>query len=185
MKLVILCTLLSSISLAAVAQSDAPSGPASSSATSSETQSVTIGAMSPKYDVTQGVRQMSPDEFGKYTGSYDLSNGKSLSLFSRGLKKYAVIQGEARHEIVATRGNTFVSTDKQLKMTIDKLDNGDAKGELLIASAQPQTDAPPQPVAQVSPRKSSHMVAHATPMKSKQKVAHVATLKTKQVVASL
>jgi len=177
MKIAILCTLLSSFSLAALAQSEAP--------TTTDTPSITIGAMSPKYDVTQGVRQMSPDEFGKYTGSYDLSNGKSLSLFTRGMKKYAVIQGEARHEIVATRSNTFVSTDKQLKMTIDKQENGDAQGELLIASAQPQTDAPPQPVAQVSPHKSSHMVAHTTPMKSKQKVAHVATLKTKQVVASL
>jgi hypothetical protein len=173
------------LSLAALAQSEAPVG----SDTHSDTQSVTIGAALPKYDVTQGVRPMSPDEFGKYTGSYDLSNGKSLSLFTRGLKKYAVIQGEPVHEIVATRENTFVSKDSQLKMTIDRHENGDARGELLIASAQPQVEpqtAPaPQPVAQAGSRKSRHMVAHATSLKSKQAVANVKTLKSKQVVASL
>ena len=75
---------------------------------------------------------MSRDEFNRYAGSYDLANGKSFSLFSRGLKKYAKLEGGVWHEIVATRENSFVSLDKQLRMTIVLADNGDASGELLI-----------------------------------------------------
>ena len=121
MKIIILAGILSTLSLAALAQSGV------------DTQTVNIGAVSPKYDLSQGHRVMSADEFGQFAGSYDLSNGKTLSLFTRGQKKYAAIQGEARHELVATRENSFVSVDRQLKMTIVKDENGDAKGELLIA----------------------------------------------------
>jgi hypothetical protein len=181
MKTIILCTLLSSISFAVLAQSDAPP--------SSDTPSITIGAKLPKYDLTQGVRQMQPDEFGKYVGSYELSNGKSLSLFLRGQKKYAMIDDEAMHEIVATRANTFVAKDQQLMMTIDRKEDGDAGGEVLFVTAQPQTVPQAQPVAQVSSHKSKQVVAHVTPRKSKQAVARVTApttpLKSKQLVASL
>jgi hypothetical protein len=175
MKIIILGTLLSMASLAALADTGSDTNAAP------DTQSVTIGATSPKYDVTQGKLPMSRDDFAEFTGSYDLANGKSLSLFTRGLKKYAVIGGEARHEIVATRANTFVSLDKQLKMTIARSENGDATGEVLIAQAQtqPQTAPEAQPVAKVSTHKSKQMVAHASQKKSKQ---HVLT--STQMVAS-
>lgn len=131
MKIIILGGILSTFSLAALAQSGM------------DTQTVNVGAVSPKYDLSQGTRIMPADEFGQFTGSYDLSNGKTLSLFARGEKKYAVVEGGDRHEIVATRANSFVSVDQQLKMTIVRDDNGDAKGELLIAG--------PQQLARVSP----------------------------------
>jgi hypothetical protein len=145
MKPIILAGILSTLSLAAFAQSTEQS--------TVDTQSVTVGAVSPKYDVSKGTRIMTAEEFGNFTGSYDLSNGKSLSLFTRGQKKYAVIDGEARHELVATRANSFVSVDNQLKMTIVRDDNGDAKGELLIAG--------PAQVAQAIPHTKSAQVAQA------------------------
>ena len=126
MKKIILVGILALSSVAALAQSGADS------------QSVTVNAVSPKYDLANGIRPMAPDEFRRFAGSYDLANGKSLSLFTRGFKKYAAIEGGAWHEIAATRANTFVSLDKQLKMTIDLADNGDASGEVLIAAGPQQ-----------------------------------------------
>jgi len=125
MKKIILVGILSLSSLAALAQSGADNG------------SVTVSGVSPKYDLANGIRPMAPDEFRRFAGSYDLANGQSLSLFTRGFKKYAALQGGTWHEIAATRANTFVSLDKQLKMTIVLEDNGDASGEVLIAGPGP------------------------------------------------
>ena len=152
MKIIILASILSTFSLAALAQSEI------------DTQTVNIGAVSPKYDVSHGTRVMPADEFGQFTGTYDLSNGKTLSLFSRGQKKYAVVEGGDRHEIVATRENSFVSVDQQLKMTIARDDNGDAKGELLIAG--------PQALARISPAPQKHARASSGPQQLARASAH-------------
>ena len=146
MKKIILVGILALSSVAALAQSG-----------TDNQGNVTVSGVSPKYDLANGVRPMSADEFGRFAGSYDLANGKSLSLFSRGLKKYAVVEGGARHEIVATRANTFVSKDQQLKMTIDLADNGDASGELLIAGPTQVAQATKPQVAQAG----KHQVAQA------------------------
>ena len=126
MKKIILVGIFALSSVAALAQSGADS------------QSVTVSGVSPKYDLANGIRPMAPDEFGRFARTYDLANGKSLSLYSRGFKKYAALDDGAWHEIVATRANTFVSLDKQLKMTIVLADNDDASGELLMAAEPDQ-----------------------------------------------
>lgn len=117
MKNLILASLLSALSLAAFAQNE----------------SVTVSVSGQK----NIVRSMPTDEFGKFTGSYELADGRSLALFSRGLKKYAKLNGEAWHEIAATSSHSFVSLDKHLEMTIDRRDNGDVGGELLIRNGEP------------------------------------------------
>jgi len=123
MKNLILSAVLSACSLAAAAQNSA-------------SDTVTISAAAQKNSL-ENRRSMLPDEFHKFAGSYELANGKSLALFTRGLKKYAKLQDEAWHEIVATSANSFVSLDKHLEMTIERKDNGDIGGELLIRGQEP------------------------------------------------
>ncbi|HXA48440.1 MAG TPA: hypothetical protein VNW52_12470 [Burkholderiaceae bacterium] len=126
MKIFVLASILGALSLTVVAQT-------------SNNETVTIKAS--KSAQAQQPRGMAPDEFGRFTGSYSLSNGSSLALFSRGLKKYAALHGEAWHEIVATSSNSFVAVDKQLQMTIQRHENGEVTGELLIAASPDQVAA--------------------------------------------
>jgi hypothetical protein len=94
---------------------------------------VTINAAGPAITLPSEPRVMTPSDFGKFAGSYTLSNGKTLSLFVRASTKYAVIEGGPMHALVATSGNSFVAKDKQLALTIELHDHGDATGEVLIA----------------------------------------------------
>lgn len=120
MKKLILISILSALSLAATAQS------------ASDTDTVTISGAEQKITLPSNYSKMWPEDFYAYKGSYDLSNGKSLFVFSRGSKMYAQVEDQPGHEIVAATSNTFVALDKQLKMTIDLHDNGDVSGELLM-----------------------------------------------------
>jgi hypothetical protein len=123
MKNFVLLTLLGAMALTSAAQS------------ASKDETITISGT--KSETVQAVRPMAPDEFVQFTGSYELSNGNSLALFSRGLKKYAALHGEAWHEIVATSGNSFIAKDHQLKIDIYREDNGLVHGDLYL----PQTVA--------------------------------------------
>jgi hypothetical protein len=96
---------------------------------------VTINGAGPAITLPAEPRIMSAQEFGKFVGSYELANGKTLSLFVRGDLKFAAIKGEASHVLVAKSGNTFVAKDKQLAVTIDLHENSDVTGEVLIAAA--------------------------------------------------
>lgn len=118
MKRFILLSILSAFALTATAQS------------TSNNENITIsGATS---DTIHKAQPMSADEFNEFSGSYELSNGNSLALFTRGLKKYAALHGEAWHELDATSSHSFVAKDKQLQMTIWRHENGDVSGELLM-----------------------------------------------------
>lgn len=118
MKTFVLASILGAFAFSAAAQ------------TTGNSETVTISGA--KAGASQQVRTMSPDEFNRFSGSYELSNGQSLALFTRGLKKYAALHGEAWHELVATSSNSFVSKDKQLQMTIDVNESGEVRGELLM-----------------------------------------------------
>ena len=78
---------------------------------------------------------MMPDEFYKFVGTYDLSNGMSLSMFNRGSFLYAQLNDQLRHRIVATTPDTFVSMDKQLKIKVDLDENGEASGEVYLPAS--------------------------------------------------
>jgi hypothetical protein len=125
MKKFVLLTLLGAMTLTSVAQ------------TATKDETVTISGS--KAEMMHATRSMSPSEFGRFTGSYELSNGNSLALFSRGLKKFAALHGEAWHEIVATSDNSFVAKDHQLKLDIYREDDGTVHGDLYLPRDVAQT----------------------------------------------
>ena len=108
--------------------------------TEKELETVTITESAEKITIPNRLYKMWPEEFYKFKGGYDLSNGQVLALFDRGRRMYAQIGDQPRHEIVATAQNAFVALDRQLKMRIDLHDNGEASGELyMVVPAQSQS----------------------------------------------
>lgn len=69
--------------------------------------------------------------FDDFKGGYDLSNGEAMTLFSRGLRMYAVIGDRPMTEILAARRNEFVAADAQFKMTLAE-GQGEVTGEVLL-----------------------------------------------------
>lgn len=118
MRTMIVFSLLSALSLPVLAQS-------------SDVSSVTIKPHSIKPEVQQHYR-MSPDEFGQFVATYDLSNGMSITLFNRGFNLYAKLSNESPERIVAMSGNSFVSKESLLKIRIDLKDDGEVGGEVQI-----------------------------------------------------
>jgi hypothetical protein len=66
-----------------------------------------------------------------FKGGYDLSNGEAMTLFSRGLRMYAVIGDRPMTEILAARRNEFVAANAQFKMTLAQ-GQGEVTGEVLL-----------------------------------------------------
>jgi hypothetical protein len=73
-------------------------------------------------------KKMWPDQYEAYKGAYNLSNGQTLSIRSFGTNMVAYIDNDKWHKLVAVAPNTFVALDRQLKMEINLLDDGDANG---------------------------------------------------------
>ena len=125
MKKIILLSLLGLTALTSIAQ------------TAPKDSTVTISGV--RSDLTEQVRPIGAGEFNQFAGSYELSNGNSLALFTRGLKKYAALHGESWHELVATSANSFASKDRQLKIDIYRDDNGTVHGDVYIPKEVVQT----------------------------------------------
>ncbi|HEU4375238.1 MAG TPA: hypothetical protein VFS02_17210 [Telluria sp.] len=70
-------------------------------------------------------------DFDVYKGGYELSNGETMELFSRGTHMFAVIGERPRTEMVAASPNEFVAVDKQFKMTLAR-QSGEVTGEVLL-----------------------------------------------------
>lgn len=105
---------------------------AASAQTVNGSDTVTITSPGPVISLPSQPRIMSQLEFSKFVGTYELSNGQTLSLFVRGNAKYAALKGEASHELVAKSGNSFVAKDRQLAVTIDLHDMAEPGGEVLM-----------------------------------------------------
>ena len=120
MKKFALVSILSTLSLVAAAQS-APNA-----------DTVTISGTERAISLPSQYYKMWPVEFYEYKGAYSLSDGKSLTVFNRGQKMYAKVEGQDAHEIVAAASNVFVALDEKLKMRIDLHDDGSVGGELLM-----------------------------------------------------
>ncbi|MBI3229250.1 MAG: hypothetical protein HYZ45_03430 [Burkholderiales bacterium] len=97
--------------------------------TADKVESVTVKAN------TSASYKMWPADFYQFKGSYELANGQVLSLTSQGRQMFAQIEGQDRHEIVATGRNSFVALDRQLKMRIDWQANGTVSGEVYVGGA--------------------------------------------------
>lgn len=123
MRTMIVFSLLSALSLPVLAQS-------------SDVNSVTI-----KPHITNPTAQqhyyMSPDEFGRFVATYDLSNGMSLSLYYKGFTMYAKLNNEFPDRLVATSMNSFESKDSMLRIHINLSNEGEASGEVQIPIISP------------------------------------------------
>jgi hypothetical protein len=93
---------------------------------------VTVPGNSLRIDVPEHPRYMMRQDFKKFVGVYDLSNGDTLELRLAGAVKYARIGQQEEHRIVATDHNAFVALDRQLKVRIDHNDDGSVDGELVM-----------------------------------------------------
>ena len=112
MKTMIIASVLSAAAAGALAQ------PAPQPAQQvQDNTTVTITAKGPTIDLPAYPRSMPARDFAQFTGSYELANGDSVALFSRGLKKYAKLHNGAWHEVVAASGTSFVAKDQRLKVT--------------------------------------------------------------------
>jgi hypothetical protein len=98
---------------------------------------VNISGVHVKRDENPMTRYMSEYEFTKFKRTYELSNGDTLSLFSRSNLKYAKLGDGNWHSIVATGSNSFVSMDHQLKMEINLKDDETVSGYLWIPASSP------------------------------------------------
>ena len=108
---------------------------------------VTITAKGPAISLPAHTYSMSRGEFSQFTGSHELTNGNSVALFARGLKKYAALHGEPWHEVVAVGGDSFVAKDRQLKVSFARDDFGQVTGgEVLML-------VPADRISRVAPRK--------------------------------
>lgn len=83
-------------------------------------------------DEIQSPTYMSEAEFAKFERTYELSNGNTLSLFSRSDTKYAKLGEGSWHRIVATGPNSFISNDHQLEMAIQVQNDDKVSGYLLM-----------------------------------------------------
>jgi hypothetical protein len=75
--------------------------------------------------------RMFPGDFDIYKGAYDLSNGETMVLNSRGRRMFAEVGDRPRVELVAASPHEFVAVDRQLKMKLQE-NFGEITGEVLL-----------------------------------------------------
>ena len=109
-----------------------------SAQTTPSDSNVTIVGKSLSAAKAADARHMDQVDFYHFAGSYDLANGDTLSLANHGSLFFAKVGGQAWHRIVSTGDNSFVALDQQLKMRIDRKDDGNVSGEVLIAAPASQ-----------------------------------------------
>ena len=115
-----LASLLSALAMSAAAQTAPPA------------ETVRVPATAPRFALPDQPYRMSEAELYTLKGDYDLSNGKTLYVFSHGYALYAQVNNEARHRIVPASANTFVGTDRQLKLVLNQHDDGSIDGALTM-----------------------------------------------------
>ncbi len=123
---------------------------AASAQPTSDSNTVTITGNQKSIVLPASPRTMDEQEFSKFTGSYELSNGDSIALFSSAGVKYAALHGQPAHALVAKNGNTFVARDLQLAVTLDKGDDGKVGGEVLMVAPADKTAGTQQHVVSVA-----------------------------------
>ncbi len=100
----------------------------------SDDSTVTITGKGPTIDLPEHAHSMPASRFALFTGSYELANGDSVALFSRGRLKFAKLHGGAWHEVVAASGTSFVAKDRKLKITFVADEDGRlVGGDVLMA----------------------------------------------------
>jgi hypothetical protein len=117
MKISILASALGAAAIGAVAQPVQQQTPEMQQIFDDSPNTVTITGKGPTIDLPAYSHSMTAGEYSRYAGSYELVNGDSVALFTRGLKKYAKLHGGAWHEMVAATDASFIAKDRKLKVT--------------------------------------------------------------------
>lgn len=97
-----------------------------------DSQVVAVPAHSHRIEVPARPHYMMRIDFEKFAGEYELSNGDTLQLWRRSGLMYARIGQQAELRIVATSRNAFVALNRQMKVRIDRHDDGSVSGEMVV-----------------------------------------------------
>lgn len=108
--------------------------PFAASAQSVDQQGSTVRVPAP-LSIDLPARTLSPalTNFDNYQGAYDLSDGRVISLTKRGTHIYAEIDGMEKVQLVAADMNSFVATDRTMKLNLGHRLDGEVHGEVLLA----------------------------------------------------
>lgn len=121
MKYLILAATLSALALPVAAQ------------TPSDLGQVTIRGQAPStIELPAKVSRMRTGEFDNLQGSYDLSNGDTMSMIKRINRKFIQVGDGPRTEVVAVGDYDFVALNKKYRVVLSEPQNGEVTGYLLI-----------------------------------------------------
>lgn len=103
--------------------------------TQAQTSDESVKILAPRLTIDLPERHyyIDPQESREFRGTYELSNGQLLTLSGVGNIIYAEVGEQGRHRMVASRHNTFVALDRKLQVRIDRGQDGEAGGEVLMA----------------------------------------------------
>jgi hypothetical protein len=88
---------------------------------------------------------MPADDFARYKGAYELSNGKTLYLVRKATRIYAMVDQQTMHEITRTARDTFHALDGTMSMNVVRDDDDTVSGHLsYIDEAPAVAGLPPQ-----------------------------------------
>jgi hypothetical protein len=121
MKALILTTLLC-VTSAAYAQSDPQ-----------KIDTVRIPAVPDRIDLPTVQLGRVMTNFDSYKGSYELSDGRTLYLTASAHRMYAEVDGLQKTEVVGVTSNSFVGVDRSIKLNLKMRDDGEVRGEVLLA----------------------------------------------------
>ncbi|MES2150081.1 MAG: hypothetical protein V4508_09825 [Pseudomonadota bacterium] len=95
-------------------------------------ESVRIPGASQRFALPTHLHDVWYEQFEQLSGpSYQLSNGKTLQLSLWGNRMYARIDGMPRRQLVAAAPTSFISLDRQMKLSFDVSGPGPVRGELV------------------------------------------------------
>lgn len=80
---------------------------------------------------------ISPDEFSKYKGAYDLSNGKTLYLIRKATRIFARVDDQAEHEITRAGNGEFQALDGKMWMELVWANDDTVSGSLTYVDESP------------------------------------------------
>lgn len=73
---------------------------------------------------------MSPSDFARYKGSYELSNGKTLYLTRKATRMYAQVDEQTAHEITGSSSGKFQALNGNMSMHLVLATDDTISGEL-------------------------------------------------------
>jgi len=82
---------------------------------------------------------VSADEFAKYKGAYELSNGKTLYLVRKHTRLFARVDEQSEHEIYRAGTGKFQAPDGMMAVDLVFADDDSVSGHLTYVDESPRT----------------------------------------------